>query len=245
MFACFVSTCDLFRRCASRYVHATVVAGAEGYERCASSTQHAARSAQHSSDPLLSHHPLTGSIAGPDLLIADGMNHVVRKYHASSRTVSTLIGTPGVVGATNHATDPRAATLHYPTGLVVDVKRNSIFIADRVRHAVLLRLLLRLLHARARALVPAISAALVKRITSEWCLRLRQRPVVGARGRAPPCQSVTQSICHRPHRLTIVSERWQRWVRVLSPRRPGCVESGAIEMEQQTVHSSAAPFQWP
>ncbi len=80
----------------------------------------------------------TGSNA-PDLLIADALNHAVRLYNATTRTVSTLIGT-GKRGWRDHA-DALQAGLNYPTGLAVVHSAATgapltVFVADRGNNCV-------------------------------------------------------------------------------------------------------------
>ena len=69
-----------------------------------------------------------------NLLIADQLNHVIRKINLSTGIINTLcgIGFSGFVGDNGPATDAR---LDQPTGICCDNKGN-IFIADKLNHAI-------------------------------------------------------------------------------------------------------------
>ena len=69
-----------------------------------------------------------------NLLIADQLNHVIRKLNLATRQISTIagIGFPGSVGDNGPATNAR---LNEPTGICAD-KSGNIFIAEKQNHII-------------------------------------------------------------------------------------------------------------
>ena len=69
-----------------------------------------------------------------NLLIADQLNHVIRKINLATSVITTICGV-GFPGSTGDNGPASAARLNQPTGICCD-KQGNIFIADRLNHVI-------------------------------------------------------------------------------------------------------------
>ena len=78
----------------------------------------------------------TDVAVGPDnsIYIADSKNHCIRKINPAGN-ISTVAGTPGVLGYSPNSTVAKSAKLYNPSGVYVSPD-NTLFIADTYNHQI-------------------------------------------------------------------------------------------------------------